>query len=198
MNVDPLRALINELSKLPGIGEKTAARLAFFLLASENGYAERLAQRITELKQRIRICEECFQFTEASPCAICADARRDHALICVIEQPATLLAIEKTGEYRGLYHVLHGALSPLNGVGPDQLRARELLVRLEKNPAVREVILATNPNTEGEATALYLSKLLQPTGLLMTKIASGVPVGGDLEYADQITLSRALSARHRL
>lgn len=197
-NPDPLRNLINELSRLPGIGEKTAARLAFFILASESDYALRLSRAIGDLKTRIRICTECFQFTESDPCTICKDEKRDHKTLCVVEQPSNLLALERTGEYRGIYHVLHGALSPLNGVGPEQIRARELVLRLERLKDVKEVILATNPNTEGEATALYLSKLIAPTGIAMSKIASGIPVGGDLEYTDHVTLCRALAARQRL
>ena len=195
---DPLQKLINELSKLPGIGEKTASRLAFFILTSKNDYAERLANGIGEVKKRIRICSQCFQFTEMDPCTICQDDNRERTTLLVIEQPSNLLAIERTGDYRGLYHVLHGALSPLNGIGPDQIRARELLIRLENHPEIKEIILATNPNTEGEATALYLTKLLKPCGLQLSKIASGVPVGGDLEYTDQATLSRALASRQPL
>ena len=195
MTKDPLRLLINDLSKLPGIGEKTASRLAFFILASEDGYADSLSRNIGELKRRIRICSECFHFTETVPCPICVDHERNQGLLCVVEQPSNVLAIERTHEYRGLYHVLHGALSPLSGIGPEQIRARELLLRLERNSNIKEVILATNPNTEGEATALYLSRLLKPAGIALSKIASGVPVGGDLEYTDQVTLSRAIAQR---
>lgn len=195
MTKDPLRLLINDLSKLPGIGEKTASRLAFFILASEDTYADSLARNIGELKRRIRICSECFHFTETVPCPICVDHERNQGILCVVEQPSNVLAIERTHEYRGLYHVLHGALSPLSGIGPEQIRARELLLRLERNAKIKEVIIATNPNTEGEATALYLSRLLKPAGIALSKIASGVPVGGDLEYTDQVTLSRAIAQR---
>src|SRR5512138_3889752 len=173
---DPLAALIQQLARLPGVGEKTAARLAFHILRSPPSYAEELASAILELKQRLRECSVCFQLTESDPCAICRDERRDPAVLCVVSLPQDLLAIERTGAFRGRYHVLHGVLSPLDGVVPDQLRIRELLVRLE-SATVEEVIVATNPDVEGEATALYLVRLLRPMGIKVTRLAQGIPMG---------------------
>jgi len=194
---DPLSHLIRELARLPGIGEKTAARLAFHLLRAPESYAEELARAILEVKRKLKHCSTCFQLTEQDPCAICSDARRDPALICVIAQPQDLLAIERTGGFRGRYHVLHGVLSPLDGVGPDDLRIQPLLERLAGGE-VREVIVATSPNVEGDATALYLAKLIKPLGVKVSRIASGVPIGGDLEYADGVTLNRALDGRREI
>lgn len=194
---DPLSHLIRELARLPGIGEKTAARLAFHLLRAPESYAEELARAILEVKRKLRQCSVCFQLTEEDPCVICRDARRDATLICVVAQPQDLLAIERTGSFRGRYHVLHGVLSPLDGIGPDDLRIQPLLERLGRE-TVSEVIVATSPNVEGDATALYLAKLVKPLGVKVTRIASGVPTGGDLEYADGVTLNRALDGRREL
>jgi recombination protein RecR len=194
---DPIARLVKELARLPGIGEKTAQRLAFHILEAGAGYAEGLASAITGVVRDVRLCSSCQTLTAQDPCAICADPRRDARTLCVVEGVPDLVAVERTHEYRGRYHVLHGALSPLDGVGPGDLKIRELLLRLEASP-VDEVVLATNPDVEGEATALYLTKLLKPLGLKVTRIAQGVPMGGDLEYADQVTLARALAGRREL
>lgn len=194
---DPIARLVKELARLPGIGEKTAQRLAFHVLEAGPEYARALAEAVVGVVRDVRCCSVCQTLTEQDPCAICADERRDPRLLCVVEGVPDLLAIERTREYRGRYHVLHGALSPLDGVGPADLKIRELLLRLEREPA-EEVVVATNPDVEGEATALYLQKLLKPLGVRVTRIAQGVPMGGDLEYADQATLARALSGRREL
>jgi recombination protein RecR len=194
---DPIARLVKELAKLPGIGEKTAQRLAFHVLKAGPGYASDLAQAIAAVVRDVRLCSTCQTLTDRDPCAICADERRDPRVICVVEGVPDLLALERTHEFRGRYHVLHGALSPLDGVGPGEIKVRELLLRLEREPA-DEVVLATNPDVEGEATALYLSRLLKPLGVKVTRIAQGVPMGGDLEYADQVTLARALAGRREL
>jgi len=194
---EPVTRLIEAFAQLPGIGPKTASRLTFYLLRRPAEQAEALAAALHDLKQKIRFCAVCFNITEVSPCAICRDEGRDRSIICVVEEPLDVLAIERTGEYRGLYHVLHGALSPVEGIGPDELRIQELLARL-KDRAVREVLLATNPNLEGEATAMYLARLIQPSGVRVTRLARGLPVGGDLEYADAVTLSRALEGRREM
>jgi recombination protein RecR len=191
---DALSLLVQRLAKLPGVGEKTATRLAFHILRAPAAYAEELAQAILEVKQKIKQCSVCFQLTEKDPCAICTDERRDPSLLCVVAHPQDLMAIERTGTFRGRYHVLHGVLSPLDGIGPDELRIQPLLGRLAGGE-IKEVILATSPNVEGDATALYLSRLMKPLGLRVTRIASGVPIGGDLEYADGVTLNRALESR---
>ena len=190
----PIAALIAELAKLPGVGEKTASRLAFHLLRAPRGEADALAHAILRMREQIRLCSSCYNVTDADPCRICADPKRDPAVICVVEEPPDLLAIEKTREFHGRYHVLHGALNPLEGIGPEALRIRELLERLAAGE-IHEVILATNPNVEGEATAIYLGKLLKPLGVAVSRIAHGVPVGGELEYADEATLARALEGR---
>lgn len=187
---------IEELTKLPGIGRKSAQRLVFYLLKMQNGEVKALVEAINALKEKVRYCSICFNLTETDPCSICANPNRQHQTICVVEEANAVLALEKTGEYRGLYHVLGGVLSPLDGIGPDDLRIQELMHRL--SDTVEEVILATNPSAEGEATALYLSKLIKPLGIRVTRIARGIPVGGDLEYADEITLSRALEGRNLL
>ncbi|MCA9527754.1 MAG: recombination protein RecR [Myxococcales bacterium] len=192
---DPIRRLIHAFSRLPGIGEKSAARLAFFVLDAEPHVASELAAALTEVRARIRKCSLCQNLTEQDPCRFCADGRRDAGLICVVENVQGLLAIERTGEFRGRYHVLHGRLSPLDGVGPDQIHIRELLGRLA---GVTEIIVATSPSVEGEATALYIQRLAGPLGVRVTRIASGVPIGSELEYADQVTLSRALAGRRDL
>ena len=194
---DPIARLVKELARLPGIGEKTAQRLAFHVLAAGPAYAEALAAAVTGVVRDVRCCSRCQTLTDKDPCAICSDDRRDPRLLCVVEGVPDLVAIERTHEYRGRYHVLHGALSPLDGVGPSDLKIRELLVRLETEPA-DEIVIATNPDVEGEATALYLARLLKPMGVKVTRIAQGVPMGGDLEYADQVTLARAMSGRREL
>jgi len=193
----PLARLIEELSKLPTVGPKTAQRLAFHLLAMSPQDAEALAAAILEAKQRIRYCSICANITEADPCELCTDLRREESVICVVENPRDVAAMERTREFKGRYHVLQGAISPLDGVGPDDLRIAELLRRLAGD-TVREVIVATNPRVEGEATALYLAKVIKPMGVKVTRIAHGLPVGGDLEYADEVTLARALEGRREL
>ena len=186
--------LVEALQRLPGIGPKTAQRLTFHLLKQPEGAVRELADALADLKTRVVHCSRCFNVTDEDPCRICASPARDPAVVCVVEEPNDLLAMERTGEYRGRYHVLLGALSPLDGVGPDELKVRELLLRIETDD-VREVILATNPNVEGDATAIYLAKLLRPLEVRVTRIARGLPVGGDLEYADEVTLARALEGR---
>jgi recombination protein RecR len=194
---EPVTRLIEAFSQLPGIGPKTASRLTFYLLRRPAEQAEALAEALRDLKQKTVFCSTCFNITEASPCAVCRDEGRDRSIVCVVEEPLDVLAIDRTGEFRGLYHVLHGAISPVEGIGPDELRINELLARLRQEP-VREVLLATNPNLEGEATAMYLARLLQPLEVRITRLARGLPVGGDLEYADAVTLSRALEGRREM
>jgi recombination protein RecR len=189
--------LIDELGRLPGIGPKSAQRIAFFLLSAEAPDVERLAATLVRVKNEVKFCTICGNVAESDVCRICADARRDPAVICVVEEPKDVVAIERTREFRGRYHVLGGAISPIDGVGPDDLRIRELLGRLQDG-TVTELILATDPNLEGEATATYLARLLKPMGLTVTRLASGLPVGGDLEYADEVTLGRAFSGRRRI
>lgn len=196
-----LERLIEELGRLPSIGRKTAQRIAFHLLRASREEALSLAEAIVAVKEKVGFCSECGNYSEQSPCAMCSDPERDPALLCVVEQPVDVLAIERTGSFRGLYHVLGGALSPLEGVGPDDLRVRELLQRVtgsDGRRGVREVILATNPTVAGESTALYVSRLLEPHGVRVTRIARGVPVGSDLEYSDQMTLARALEGRKEM
>jgi recombination protein RecR len=193
----PIARLIQQLAKLPGVGEKTAARLAFHILRAAPEDAAALASAIAEVRQKIRFCSVCCDLTEADPCGICRDARREASLVCVVAQPQDVIAIERAGGFRGRYHVLHGLLSPLDGVGPDDLRVAEL-VRRCGDGVVREAILATSPSVEGEATAVYLSKLLRPLGVRTTRIATGVPIGGELEYADQATLARAIDGRREM
>ena len=192
-----IQDLIDELGRLPGIGPKSAQRLAFHLLQSETADVTRLANALTRVKELVRFCSTCFNVAESEQCRICRDARRTDEIICVVEEPKDVVAIEKTGEFRGRYHVLGGAINPLEGVGPDNLRIRELLARLAGGE-VKELILATDPNTEGEATATYLALMVKPMGLTVTRLASGLPVGGDLEYADEITLGRAFEGRRAL
>src|SRR5215468_3638813 len=194
MPLDPIGRLVEQLARLPGIGEKTAQRLAFHLLRAEPAYARELAQAILDVKAKIRLCSQCCNLTEQDPCALCADAGRNSHLLCVVAHPPDLMAVERTG-YRGRYHVLHGVLSPLDGIAPDDLRISELVRRVD---ASVEVILATSPNVEGEATALYIAKLVKPLGVRTTRIATGVPIGGELEYADQITLQRAIESRREM
>ena len=193
----PVQALIDELGRLPGIGPKSAQRIAFHLLKVPADDANRLAHAIREAKERVRFCERCFNVAEGELCGYCADDRRDSSIICVVEESRDIVAIEKTGEFRGRYHVLLGAMSPLEGIGPEQLKIRELLDRLGPE-GVQEVVVCTNPNTEGEVTAMYLARMLKPLGLKVTRIASGLPVGGDLEYADELTLGRALEGRRSI
>lgn len=193
----PLARLIDELYKLPGIGPKSAQRLAYYLLRMPAVEAQSLASAIVEVKQRVTFCSVCQNVTEIDPCRICTDGNRDRTIICVVEEPLDILAIERTQSYRGLHHVLHGAVSPIDGIGPEDLKIAELLHRL-RSGEVQEVILATNPNLEGEATAMYLTRLLRPLGVRVTRLARGLPVGGDLEYADDVTLARALEGRQEM
>ena len=186
--------LIKHLSKLPGIGEKTAARLAMHILRSSDEDAKALSESIREVKNKIRFCSNCFGLSEATPCRICLNNNRDHTIVCVVEQPSDLAALEKSGAFKGVYHVLHGALSPMNGIGPDDLRVRELIERVIQGE-IKEVALATNTNVEGEATASYLAQLLKGYPVRVTRIATGVPVGGDLKYLDEVTLRRAMERR---
>ncbi len=202
MYAGPVQDLIDELARLPGVGPKSAQRIAFHLLKLPKVDALRLATAIGQVKERVSFCQRCFNVAEIPPtgdpqCAICLDEQRDATVVCVVEEPRDIVAVEKTREYRGRYHVLQGAISPIEGVGPEQLRVRELLARLEPE-GIAEVILCTNPNIEGEATAMYLARLLGPLGLRVTRIASGLPVGGDLEYADELTLGRALQGRREV
>jgi len=193
----PVEKLIEQLCKLPGIGPKSAQRLAFHLLSVPRSDAVELARAIVELKDKVRFCRICFNISEGEVCGICSDPRRDDSLLCVVEEPRDVTAVERTGRFRGRYHVLGGAISPIDGVGPEELRFEELVRRLRAGE-VSEVIVATNPNAEGEATALYLAQLIRPLGIKVTRIASGLPVGGDLEYADEITLGRAMEGRTEL
>ena len=193
----PVQALIDELGRLPGIGPKSAQRIAFHLLKLPNDDVGRLAIAITDAKARVRFCTRCWNFADGELCPICLDDRRDATVLCVVEESRDIVSIEKTGEFRGRYHVLLGAMSPLDGIGPEQLKMKELFARLEPE-GVEEVIVCTNPNTEGEVTALYLARMLKPFGIRVTRIASGLPVGGDLEYADELTLGRALEGRREL
>jgi recombination protein RecR len=193
---DPILRLVQRLSRLPGIGEKTATRLAFALVTGPPQHARELAEALLDVVERIRLCSICANLTESDPCARCDDPRRDAATVCVVATPSDLAAIDRVGEYRGRYHVLHGLLSPLDGVGPEDLRISELLRRLDGS--VQEVIVATSAGVEGEATAMYLARLVKPLGVQVTRIASGIPVGGELEYSDQATIARALSGRTRL
>ena len=189
--------LIDELGRLPGIGPKSAQRIAFHLLAAEPVDVERLAATLQRVKAEVRFCRTCGNVAESEECRICRDPRRDATIICVVEEPKDVVAVERTREFRGRYHVLGGAISPIDGVGPDDLRVRELMVRL-RDGTVKELILATDPNLEGEATATYLARLVMPMGLIVTRLASGLPVGGDLEYADEVTLGRAFTGRRRV
>ncbi len=193
----PVAALINEFSKLPTIGPKTAARLVFHLLNKSRADAEALAEAIIALKDRVRLCTQCFSITEEDPCAICSDLRRDARLLCVVAEAKDIYALERTSAYNGRYHVLGGLISPMDGIGPAQLRVKELIERIGAN-GFEELIVATNPNAEGEATALYLSRLVGPLGVLVTRLAYGLPIGGDLDYADEVTLAKAIEGRRSL
>ena len=193
----PLKNLIDELSKLPGIGGKTAQRLAFHILSMNEHDAQALAESITTAKREMKFCSVCGNLTDEDPCSICSDQSRDHSLICVVESPRDVFAMERIREFNGVYHVLNGAISPMDGIGPEDINLRSLILRLQSDD-VRELILATNPNIEGEATAMYIAKLVKPAGIKVTRIAHGIPVGGDLEYADEVTLSKALEGRREL
>lgn len=193
----PLARLISELSKLPGIGGKSAQRLAFHILSLEDREAEGLAEAILDAKKNMKYCSVCGNLTDTDPCAICSDPTRDRGVICVVESPRDVAAMERIREFKGLYHVLHGALSPMDGIGPEDINLKQLIVRLQ-NEDVREVILATNPNIEGEATAMYTARLIKPAGIKVSRIAHGIPVGGDLEYADEVTLLKAMEGRREL
>jgi recombination protein RecR len=193
----PVQALIDELGRLPGIGPKSAQRIAFHLLKADPEDVKRLAAAIVDAKERVSWCRRCYNLAEGELCTFCRDDRRDPHVVCVVEEPRDIVAIERTNEFHGRYHVLQGAISPIEGVGPEQLRVKELLARIA-DEGIAEVILATNPNIEGEATAMYLARLLKPAGVKVTRIASGLPVGGDLEYADEVTLGRALEGRREL
>jgi recombination protein RecR len=192
---EPIATLIDELRKLPGIGQKTAQRLAYNLLRRSREESERLCRAILDVKEKIRYCSRCNNFSDKDPCDYCTGADRTPELICVVEDPNDILAVERTREYHGQYHVLHGVLSPINGIGPEDLKLKSLIERLREGN-VREIIVATNPNVEGEATAIYLAKLLKPIGVRVTRIALGLPVGSDLEFADEVTMSKALEGRH--
>lgn len=194
---EPVGRLIDELSRLPGIGPKTASRLTYYLLRVPEDQVRSLARAIQELRERTVFCGKCFNISETNPCAICSDPNRDNSLICVVEEPLDVLAIERTGEYRGLYHVLHGVISPMDGIGPGELKIAELLTRL-RNGGVKEVVLATNPSLEGENTAVYLARQIRPLGIRVSSLARGLPVGADLEYADVVTLARALEGRREM
>jgi len=194
---DTISLLIEELGKLPGIGPKSAARLAYHLMRMPEVEARELAAAIIAVKEKTVLCSSCQNATDSDPCVICASDKRDRGTICVVKEPLDILALERTGQYKGLYHVLHGALSPMDGIGPDDLKIKELLERL-KEGSVTEVILATNPNLEGEATAMYLQKLLSPLGIRLTRLARGLPMGSDLEYADEVTLTLALESRQEI
>lgn len=193
----PLAKLISELSRLPGIGGKSAQRLAFHILAMEDREANSLADAIIDAKKNMRYCSICGNLTDKDPCSYCMDTARDPSTICVVESPRDVMAMERIREFQGLYHVLHGAISPMDGIGPEDINLKSLIVRLQKND-VEEVILATNPNIEGEATAMYISRLIKPSGIKVSRIAHGIPVGGDLEYADEVTLSKAMEGRREL
>jgi recombination protein RecR len=197
ITVEPVARLIEQFARLPGIGPKTAQRLTFHLLRSSDRITEDLAEALVDMKRSVQFCATCWNITDTEVCAICASDQRDRGMICVVEEPLDILALERTRGYRGLYHVLHGALSPVEGIGPDDLKINELLDRLRLGQ-VKEVVLATNPNVEGETTAFYLTRLLRPLGVRVTQIARGLPVGGDLEYADEVTLSRALEGRREM
>ena len=193
----PLNRLINELSKLPGIGGKTAQRLAFHILSLDDRSAMELSDAIRDAKESMRYCSVCGNLTDTDPCAICSDESRDRSVICVVESPKVVVAMEKIREYRGYYHVLHGAISPMDGIGPEDINLKSLIVRLQ-DEKVKELIIATNPNIEGEATAMYIARLIKPSGIKVTRIAHGIPVGGDLEYADEVTLLKAMEGRREL
>ncbi len=193
----PIARLLEELERLPGVGPKSAQRIAYHLLKAEERDAVRLAEAVVEVKRAIHFCPCCHNFAEGDLCEICGDPERDRAMLCVVEEPRDVIAVERTGEFRGYYHVLQGVISPMDGIGPEQLKVRELLDRVGEG-GIEEVVVATNPNVEGETTALYLARMLKPLGVRVTRIASGLPVGGDIEYADEVTLGKALEARREM
>lgn len=195
MAVDPIRRLVQELSRLPGIGEKTATRLAFHLVRGNRQQVLDLAQALIDVTDKIRLCSVCMNMTEQDPCVVCSDPRREADTICVVATPSDLIAIDRGGHFRGRFHVLHGLLSPLEGIGPDDIRVAELVRRLGGDPPVREVIIATSPSVDGEATAMYVARVIKPLGVKVSRIATGLPVGGELEYSDQATIARALAGR---
>ncbi len=197
MHALPITQLIEEFAKLPGIGKRSAERLAFHILKQPKSQVENFAKTLVSAKEKITFCPVCQSLTEHVPCSICDNPKRDHGIICVVENPKDIIAMEKTREFSGVYHVLHGVISPMDGIGPDDIKIKELLMRIEKE-SVREIIMATNPTIEGEATAMYISKLFKPLGVKVTRIAHGIPVGGELEYADEITITRALEGRHEI
>lgn len=194
---EPIQRLVEAFHRLPGIGPKSAQRLAYHILRTSEQEASALAQAVLDVKQRIRLCSQCLNITEADPCSFCQDSRRDRTIVCVVEQPLVVLAIERSGGYRGLYHVLHGVLNPMDGVGPEHIHLRELVVRLQAGD-IQEVIMATNPSLEGEATAMYIQRLVGPAGVKVTRLARGLPSGADLEYTDDVTLARALEGRQEI
>ncbi|MDD2216876.1 MAG: recombination mediator RecR [Eubacteriales bacterium] len=194
----PISRLINELSKLPGVGGKTSQRLAFHILSMDDRGADALADAIKDAKQNIKFCSQCGNLTDVDPCAICTDFKRNGKYICVVESPQDVMAMERIKEYTGLYHVLNGAISPMDGIGPDDINLKSLIIRLQQNDDIEEVILATNPNIEGEATAMYIARLIKPSGIKVSRIAHGIPIGGDLEYADEVTLLKAVENRRQL
>ena len=193
----PMARLVEELAKLPGIGPKTAQRLAFYIISGSRASAEGLAEAIIDVKDKITYCSVCSNLTEEDPCRLCNSAMRDRSMICVVEEPKDVIALERTREFKGLYHVLHGAISPIDGIGPGDIKVKELLERL-RDDVVQEIILATDPNVEGEATAMYLARLIKPLGVKVTRMAHGMPVGGDLEYVDEVTLAKALEGRREM
>lgn len=195
--IAPVSKLIDEFSKLPGIGRKTAQRLAFHVLNLREDQAYNLANAIVEAKRKTKFCSICSNITDVDPCVYCTSEKRDKSIICVVENSKDVIAIEKTQEYKGLYHVLHGAISPMDGIGPDDIKLKELVSRLS-DPAIKEIIVATNPTIEGEATAMYISRIVSPMGITVSRIAHGIPIGGDLEYADEVTLSKSLEGRRKL
>jgi recombination protein RecR len=194
---EPMARLIDEFKRLPGIGQKSAQRIAFYLLRSSREDAERLAQAVLEMKDRMRLCAQCNNISDAELCPICADSHRNQKLLCVVEEPRNILIIEKTGQFNGVYHVLHGSISPLRGIGPDQLKVRSLLERIERG-TIEEIIIATSPTAEGEATAVYLSRLLKPLGVKVTRIGMGIPVGSDLDYVDEVTMQKSIEGRKEI
>lgn len=193
--IEPLAKLVNAFSKLPGIGGKTALRLAYHTIKAPEGDISELVEALTQIRQKIKYCSCCGNFCEGETCEICSDTRRDKSVICVVKDPRDVIAMEKTGSFKGVYHVLHGTISPMDGIGPDDIRIKELLMRLDE---ANEVILATNPDVEGDATAVYIARLLKPMGIKTTRIAHGIPIGGDLEYIDEVTLAKALDGRREM
>jgi recombination protein RecR len=195
--IPAISRLIDEFSRLPGVGKKSAQRLAFFIINMEQSQAVNFAEAILDVKRKVRYCTKCFNITDQEICDICSDMKRDHSMMCVVESPRDLIAIENTKEFHGYYHVLHGAISPMEGIGPNEIKIKELIIRLQHDET-KEIIIATNPSIEGEATAMYISKLLKGTDIVVTRLAHGIPVGGDLEYADEVTLAKAIEGRRNI